>query len=240
MKLQNKLTKLAFMFLAVLITFTMTGYVQTRSSYIVYTVNSQPEYTDVKLKPAKIDLAVAKPEAKSVSPKSIAMAKSYSYFDIPLDKEIQDLVYSTMNKFSITLEPQYIYSLIFHESGFNKLAESYVGCKGYMQLNPDTFYGAYDNMMNEFPELKGTMPRYIFNTKTNISVGLYYLRSISRYFDYNTVNYDNFGKILTCYNRGITGAKRYSKANGTYTSNYSRVIFQTAIEIKRNKGLSVG
>lgn len=155
-----------------------------------------------------------------------------SYVSEEFDKHLLQV----MKDFNINLDASYVYATIFCESTFRNAVESSSGAIGYMQVLPSTRDYIAPMIKSEFPQYSD-LSRDLSNPYTNVVYGLYYFSHIAKSFGDTEVNEDNICKILTCYNRGITGGKRYFNYNGHWNSDYARKIVRTSEQIRANGGM---
>ena len=100
--------------------------------------------------------------------------------------------YSKINNFS----PYLIYAVILQESSFNKNAVSYVGAVGLMQVMPKTATFIAKSL--------GEIEYDLFDAKTNIKFGTYYLR-------YLLDKFSVLETALLAYNAGEGTVKNWLK-----------------------------
>jgi soluble lytic murein transglycosylase-like protein len=151
------------------------------------------------------------------------------YDEVPLNTSYQDIVHEYEEKWEIPRH--FIYALIKTESTFNEKAVSSSNCVGLLQLSP----GTYDSMVNilkrEHPDIYELIKyRSIYDTRANLIVGIYHIYWIKDKYDLNTSNTQHLHKLLTIYNRGEGGAKKYYKENNSYVSSYSNKVIKTMEE----------
>ena len=136
---------------------------------------------------------------------------------VPNHREANSLAYTIVAEAAdARVDPLFVAAVIKSESAFNKIARSYVGALGLMQIMPDT--GRYVAKMNNFgwggvEQLKD--PVY------NIKLGVAYLKYLSSMYD------GNKEFMLIAYNWGPANLSDALK-NGSYipgsTKKYARTI----------------
>lgn len=125
------------------------------------------------------------------------------------NKDIVVAIYKEAGIYNIN--PDLIFNLIDAESSFDTTAKSHVGATGLMQIMPNT-----GSMLAK--EL-GIENYSLNDPKTNIKLGTFYLYTLhNKYNDWHTV--------LTAYNRGEGGMRKYRSINGTSRSGYSRKVLK--------------
>ncbi len=111
----------------------------------------------------------------------------------------QDIItYSEKNK----IDPFLIAAIIKNESGFNHKAVSKVGAVGLMQIMPET--GAW---IAEQMGLKGYTEDQLYESKTNIRMGCWYVGELEHEFKRNMV------LLLVAYTAGRGQAKEWMEQN---------------------------
>ena len=89
-----------------------------------------------------------------------------------------------------------------------------------------------------YPEYAGEIVNDPLDKKSNITLGMYYLKVISDEFGCTISN--NPHAILTSYNRGSSNAQGYYKNHGTYATPYSEEILRAAEYIREHKSWKEG
>lgn len=111
----------------------------------------------------------------------------------------QDIItYSEKNK----IDPFLIAAIIKNESGFNHKAVSKVGAVGLMQIMPET--GAW---IAEQMGLEGYTDDQLYQSRTNIRMGCWYVGELEHEFKKNMV------LLLIAYNAGRGQAKEWMEKN---------------------------
>lgn len=111
----------------------------------------------------------------------------------------QDIVtYSEKNK----IDPFLIAAIIKNESGFNHKAVSRVGAVGLMQIMPET-----GSWIAEQMGLKGYTEDQLYESRTNIRMGCWYVGELEHEFKRNMV------LLLVAYNAGRGQAKEWMEQN---------------------------
>lgn len=159
------------------------------------------------------------------------------YYDVPLAEEYQDVIYDNLELFDIDLDTAWVLGTIYRESSFNRTAVSSHGAQGYLQMLQSTYELMYKEVTTKYPELE--LVNDVFDTKTNLTCGMYYLRYMADIYGNGQVNEDTIHELLTRYNRGPSGGKSYYKKHGTWESSYS-LLTEVAADRIRNNGNAVG
>lgn len=159
------------------------------------------------------------------------------YYDVPLAEEHQDVIYDSLELFDIDLDTAWVLGIVYRESNFDRKAVSSHGAQGYLQLMPATYKDMYKKVTAKYPELE--LVDDVFNPKTNLTCGLYYLRYVADVYGNGQVNESTIHELLTRYNRGPSGGKSYYKSHGTWESSYS-LLCEVAGDHIRNNGNAVG
>ncbi len=133
----------------------------------------------------------------------------------PLNTDEAEIVMRYSKQYNI--RASLILAMIEIESDFNRTLVGTSNDRGYMQIIPNTEkwiateYGKELNLTYN--------PKTIFDPSYNIGLGVKYLSILDRL-------YDDDHKMLTSYNRGIGGMRKYHKKYGTYKTIYSKVILE--------------
>lgn len=156
-------------------------------------------------------------EAKAVEFESTMDARVDEILRLtPLDEETARIVLDACDTYDI--RPSFILGVMDLESTFKQYLVGTSQDRGYMQIIPGTekwLATAYGD------ELGLTYnPDRIFDADYNIPLAVKYFAVLRQEFG------DNDTKILTAYNRGNAGLKKWFEANGTYETAYSRVILK--------------
>jgi len=160
------------------------------------------------------------------------------HIEIGLEYQHQDLVREVIDLLGVTVDEYFFYGMMYTESRFRVLAESYAGAQGIMQIMPSTWNSYYAMFCDEYPEFAKTIQDDVLDIRSNITIGIYIVHKISE--DCNVQELGNEHKILTTYNRGPGGASKYYNSKGTYTSEYSQQILRAAEYIREHKSWKEG
>ena len=227
--------------------FTATAIVQSRIPSDIYDetyaspmIDDSEEFVSPTIlveKPKYITLPVVPTPVIEESSDNVVEEPQTSGYQISyVSEEFDKHLLQVMKDFNINLDASYVYATIFCESTFRNAVESSSGAIGYMQVLPSTRDYIAPMIKSEFPQYSD-LSRDLSNPYTNVVYGLYYFSHIAKSFGDTEVNEDNICKILTCYNRGITGGKRYFNYNGHWNSDYARKIVRTSEQIRANGGM---
>lgn len=156
------------------------------------------------------------------------------YIDIPLEYQYQDLVRELITLFDLDIDEYFIYGMMYTENRFNNEEESEAGAQGILQIIPSTWNLLYKDFCREYPELACTIENDATDKRSNITLGIYYIKQIRDSYNCQSVS-ENASRILTTYNRGPGGAEAYYNAHGTYSTSYSQEILRAAEYIRVNK-----
>lgn len=156
------------------------------------------------------------------------------YIDIPLEYQYQDLVRELIALFDLDIDEYFIYGMMYTENRFNNEEESEAGAQGILQIIPSTWNLLYKDFCREYPELACTIENDATDKRSNITLGIYYIKQIRDSYNCQSVS-ENASRILTTYNRGPGGAEAYYNAHGTYSTSYSQEILRAAEYIRVNK-----
>lgn len=156
------------------------------------------------------------------------------YIDIPLEYQYQDLVRELIVLFDLDIDEYFIYGMMYTENRFSNEEESEAGAQGILQIIPSTWNLLYKDFCREYPELACTIENDATDKRSNITLGIYYIKQIRDSYNCQSVS-ENASRILTAYNRGPAGAKAYYNAHGTYSTSYSQEILRAAEYIRVNK-----
>lgn len=158
------------------------------------------------------------------------------YYDVPLAEEHQDVIYDNLKLFDIDLDTAWVLGIVYRESNFDRKAVSSHGAQGYLQLMPATYEAMYKEVTTKYPELE--LVDDVYDPKTNLTCGLYYLRYMADVYGNGQVNESTIHELLTQYNRGPSGGKSYYKKHGTWETSYS-LLCEVAANHIRNNGNAV-
>ena len=188
----------------------------------------EPQYTNLPVNTAP----VIKEVSENIVEEPQTSGYDISYVSDDFDKHLMQV----MKDFNINLDASYIYATIFCESTFRNAVESCSGAIGYMQVLPSTRNYILPMIKSEFPQYSG-LSKDLSDPYTNVVYGLYYFRHIAESFGDSEVNENNISKVLTCYNRGITGGKRFFNYTGHWNSEYAKKIVRIAGQIRTDGGM---
>ncbi len=133
----------------------------------------------------------------------------------PLNRQEAEIILKYSKQYNI--RASLILAMIEIESDFKRTLVGTSNDRGYMQIIPGTekwIAVEYGKEMN----LKYN-PDNIFDPNYNIGLGVKYLSILNRL-------YKNDHKMLTSYNRGDGGMRKYFRKHGTYKTTYSKVILE--------------
>jgi len=159
------------------------------------------------------------------------------YYDVPLAEEYQDIIYDNLELFNIDLDTAWVLGTIYRESSFTRTAVSSHGAQGYLQMLSSTYETMYKEVTTKYPELE--LVNDVFDTKTNLTCGMYYLRYMADTYGNGQVDETTIHELLTRYNRGPSGGAKYHANHGTWESSYSLLV-EVAADHIRNNGNAVG
>lgn len=108
------------------------------------------------------------------------------------------------------IDPKVAFGLVRTESSFRRTVVSYAGAVGYTQLLPSTARWI----------APGTRRSDLFNTRTNLRVGMKYLRYLLNKYDGNT------RLALLAYNRGPGTVDRILRRGGNPANGYARKVLR--------------
>lgn len=136
-------------------------------------------------------------------------------YEVPIDKELLDHIQGLCADYEIPVE--LVLAMIEVESTYRADAVSKAGAIGLMQVIPE----AHEPRMNRLncPDL--------LDPYQNVTVGMNYLAELIDKYD------GNIHKALTAYHHGPTGAKDKFFGQGTYQTEYSLKVLETAEKIKK-------
>lgn len=134
----------------------------------------------------------------------------------PLDEQsaIAVVKYSRL----LDIDPSLILSMIEKESTFNRYQVGNNDDRGYMQIIPGTEKALAGKYGSEYG--LDYDPDRIFEPDYNIGLAAIYIDTLRDSYG------EDYDKILTAYNRGKGGLKKYYSTYNTYESSYSREILK--------------
>jgi len=127
---------------------------------------------------------------------------------------LADEIYGAGKRYDI--DPLLILSVITVESGFNRVAVSYMGARGLMQLLPATARSIAQELKMDY-----THRNELNDISKNVALGTYYLYKLSKKYNRNMSLY------LTAYNYGPENVDRMLRERGTVPLGYSSKIIKT-------------
>ena len=137
-----------------------------------------------------------------------------AFYEVPIDIDLLDHIQGLCADYVIPVE--LVLAVIEVESNYKVDAVSRAGAKGLMQVIPESHE---DRMI----KLNCTD---LFDPYQNVVVGMDYLSELIDKYD------GNLHKTLTAYHHGPKGASDKFFGQGTYQSEYSLKVFETAEKIK--------
>ena len=158
--------------------------------------------------------------------------------ELGLEYEHQDWVRELIVLFDFDTDEYFIYGMMYTENRFKQEPESAAGAQGILQIIPSTWRFLYSDFCEKYPEYAGEIVNDPLDKKSNITLGMYYLKVISDEFGC-TIS-DNPHAILTSYNRGSSNAQGYYRNHGTYATSYSEEILRAAEYIREHKSWKEG
>lgn len=136
------------------------------------------------------------------------------FYDVPIDVDLLDHIQGLCADYEIPVE--LVLAVIEVESNYKADAVSKAGAKGLMQVIPE---------QHEDRMIKLNCPD-LFDPYQNVTVGMNYLSELIDRYD------GNFHKALTAYHHGPKGANDKFFGQGTYQTEYSLKVLETAEKIK--------
>lgn len=137
-----------------------------------------------------------------------------TYYDIPLDLNIQDYVMDECSKRNI--DPELALAIMSVESDFQPDVISDTNDYGIMQINAVNHQELEETLgINDF-----------LNPYNSIQAGIYMLEQYQWC--------ENETQMLMCYNMGVSGAKQ-AWGKGIYETNYTKKVLETKKEIGGKK-----
>lgn len=155
------------------------------------------------------------------------------YLDIGLEFYYQDLVKELIEVFELDVDEYFFYGMMFTESRFRNESESSSGAKGVLQIIPSTWEFLRADFCSKYPDLAGTIKDDVTDKRSNITLGVYYVKSIQDDYGFDSLS-KNAHEVLTMYNHGPSGANNHYKTYGTYATLYSQETLRAAEYIRAN------
>lgn len=143
-------------------------------------------------------------------PVEVKLYEIKSYYDIPLDKDLQDYIREECEAVGVDME--LVLAVMQIESDFQSDIISETDDHGLMQINSCN----HEELQNKLG-IDDFLDPY-----DSAKAGIYMLSRLTWC--------ENETQMLMCYNMGTTGAKRYWN-DGIYESSYSRKVLQAKEEI---------
>ena len=159
-----------------------------------------------------IAVSEGKSQAKETEPATVTTEAAV--YEVPLDVDLLEHIQGLCADYVIPVE--LVLAMIEVESSYQADAVSKAGAKGLMQVIPE---------QHEDRMIKLNCPD-LFDPYQNVTVGMNYLAELIDKYD------GNFHKALTAYHHGPTGAKDKFFGQGTYQTEYSLKVLETAEKIK--------
>ncbi len=159
-------------------------------------------------------LAVSESKAQAKDTETKETVTEAVFYDAPIDIDLLDHIQGLCADYEIPVE--LVLAVIEVESSYKADAVSPVGAKGLMQIIPEY----HEDRMNR---LNCTD---LFDPYQNVTVGMDFLSELIEKYD------GNFHKALTAYNYGQKGADDKFFGQGTYQTEYSLKVLETAKKIE--------
>lgn len=159
-------------------------------------------------------LAVSESKAQAKDTEPTTVTAEAVFYDVPIDINLLNHIQGLCADYEIPVE--LVLAVIEVESTYKADAVSSEGAKGLMQIIPEY----HEDRMNR---LNCTD---LFDPKQNVAVGMDFLSDLIHEYD------GNLHKALTAYNYGQKGANDKFFGQGTYQSEYSLKVFNTAKKIR--------
>ena len=170
--------------------------------------NSEPEKV-VYIKTAESDenLKYELEKSKKIASIREVLEVNFRKATIEEKRQLAETIYDSCKLFD--LDVKLVLAVIQTESSFNTTAKSHVGALGLMQVMPRTGWA-----MSEEMELEGFEADKLFDSKTNVMLGTYYLKKMLK-------RYQNLEHALLAYNAGPTFIDGKIAKNETLTPKYA-------------------
>lgn len=138
----------------------------------------------------------------------------------PLDAKTAQVIIEYSERYDI--RTSLILGVMDLESNFNQYLVGSSDDRGYMQVIP----GTEKWLVSKYGEELGISydPSRIFEAEYNIPLAVKYLSVLKLEFG------ENFTKVLTAYNRGSGGLRKWYAEHGTYETAYSRVVLKRELK----------
>ena len=125
-------------------------------------------------------------------------------------RELAETIYEACTLYDLDVE--LVLAVIQVESSFNRNAISNKGAKGLMQVMPLTGWA-----MSEELQLQGFDTEKLFDSRTNVMLGTYYLKKLLN-------RYNNLEHALLAYNAGPTLLDSVLAADGSLPPGYAQKV----------------
>lgn len=162
-----------------------------------------------------IFLLVSELSAQAKETDTTATVTEATFYEVPIDIDLLDHIQGLCADYEIPVE--LALAVIETESSYQADAVSPVGAVGMMQVIPEY----HEDRMNR---LNCTD---LFDPYQNVTVGMDFLSELIDKYD------GNFHKALTAYNHGQKGANDKFFGQGTYQTEYSLKVLETAQKIEK-------
>ena len=159
-------------------------------------------------------LCMAGCEAKAQETEQTTITTEATFYEVPIDIDLLDHIQGLCADYVIPVE--LVLAVIEVESNYKADAVSPVGAKGLMQIIPE--YHEERMMKLNCTDL--------FDPYQNVTVGMDFLSELIEKYD------GNLHKALTAYNHGQKGANDKFFGQGTYQTEYSLKVLETAEKIE--------
>lgn len=128
-----------------------------------------------------------------------------------------ELISMTVVKYSskYNLDPMFVYKIIDTESTFRKKEVSPKNAMGLMQIVPETAKEVYNKIYKKEININ-----QLFDVKTNIEIGCFYLNYLSNLLEGDKV------KILCAYNAGIGNVRKWERKSKDLNSFKKNITFK--------------
>lgn len=159
-------------------------------------------------------LAVSESKAQAQNTEPTTITTEAVFYEVPIDIDLLDHIQGLCADYEIPVE--LVLAVIEVESNYQADAISPVGAVGLMQVIPE-YHEPRMMKLNCFD---------LFNPYQNVTVGMDFLSELIDEYD------GNLHKALTAYNYGQKGANDKFFGQGTYQTEYSLKVLETAEKIE--------
>lgn len=160
-------------------------------------------------------LAVSESKSQATETEPTTVTNEAVVYDVPIEVDLLDHIQGLCADYVIPVE--LVLAMIEVESNYKSDAVSKAGAKGLMQVIPE---------QHEDRMIKLNCPD-LLDPYQNVTVGMNYLSELIDKYD------GNFHKALTAYHHGPKGANDKFFGQGTYQSEYSLKVLETAQKIEK-------